>query len=857
MRFSVFVIGALLIATLTVMAQSFPTLATFPASTQPGFVAEIAALDDIDGDGIPDVAVVSGLANTNSAGVYSGATGALITLFPPFDAIFGAGKSILGCGDWDADGLEDVAIQAPEQIAGVNAPSVKVYSSASGLLLATFPTALTFTPMLDVLEDLDGDSIPELLVPSPVVPGIAVISSATGAELLQFPASSIALPVATVVDDHDQDGLDDILVAENIIGSSSPGPGIIYGSVSGAVIRVLNFPQAGAQIIDQIERLGDLDGDQVDETAVVLLGGLADRVMILDGTGAELESLDIQTRNTTSFFQNYVGALGDVNGDGADDFLVVDFAGVTDPNLLEMTVFSGSDLCPLGVFETNVDQSSSARFVDVGDTNGDGLDDLLLSVSAAVPNQPSTARVTIEALGGRGLYGAGSTLAIDWIPGPSGQRLDGRFELHGGTPNGTAVIITSSRAVQVPVGPFDLAVDLTRGEFLAVNVPMDALGELDLPLSLNLPIVSGTPVYLQAFEQAAAGIEGSNGLGLLFSAANEAPVVTSVSPSWLPPGSSLDPGTLIMGDCFAPGVSVALNGTLLDVSSTSDPDVIHVSGQPAPMVPVNSLLTVANPNGETATFVYNPAPIIESLEVPGAPTDELATIGGELVNLRGLHFFPGSVLTIDGTTVTPNVINETFIAFESIPLLAGMAPIVVTSPNGGVATFSAVVVQRSPDILSVEPISAIAGDQVTIRGEFFAAGLSVTLGGQSLSATVINTPGLPPGVQVTVPSGVGCDAALIVTNPDGASDASTFNPSPVVNSYTSTVPAGVPFVVTLFGPIETLENTSITINGVPTTILVATPTGITVGIPPNPPGTVDIVITNIAGCSLTLPLTFL
>jgi len=110
------------------------------------FGISVAGTEDVDGDGVPDLIVgapalkVKGLASAGAVFLYSGATGNLILRIDGTMDNGALGSSVAGLGDFDGDGIPDLAAGAPHSSPdGIpGAGSAFVFSGATGSQLFRF-----------------------------------------------------------------------------------------------------------------------------------------------------------------------------------------------------------------------------------------------------------------------------------------------------------------------------------------------------------------------------------------------------------------------------------------------------------------------------------------------------------------------------------------------------------------------------------------------------------------------------------------------------------------------------------------------------------------------------------------------
>jgi hypothetical protein len=138
------------------------------------FGAALAGVGDVDGDGYGDLLVgaprydVPGKSDAGRASLHSGRTGAVIRTFDGFAWADRFGTSVAGVGDMDGDGVPDVAVGSPFAAGGLG--RAQVYSAATGALLFDFVGSQAGDQLGASLAgggDVDGDGIPEVLVGAP------------------------------------------------------------------------------------------------------------------------------------------------------------------------------------------------------------------------------------------------------------------------------------------------------------------------------------------------------------------------------------------------------------------------------------------------------------------------------------------------------------------------------------------------------------------------------------------------------------------------------------------------------------------------------------------------------------------
>jgi hypothetical protein len=314
---------------------------------EPGddFGRAIAAAGDVNGDGVMDVIVGAPKADAGGdrrgkAHVFSGADFSLLHLFVGSGDKHELGSAVDGAGDVNGDGHADVIVGEPWPGSGSETLGrASVFSGADGSLLHLFVG----------LEG--GDAFGE------AVAGVG---------------------------DLNGDGYDDVAVSGSDYGCATSGIGctgrlVVYSGLDGSVLWEKLGQPGFLHLGTALDGCGDVNGDGVQDlvvgdggwkgTAPVSVGA----VLVLSGTGGGLLRIGPGVYDGlpgSMSFARTAGALGDVNGDGIADF----WGGGEDV----VRVFSGADGAPLHVIESWTDTWDGSHAADVGDVDGDGRDEFVV-----------------------------------------------------------------------------------------------------------------------------------------------------------------------------------------------------------------------------------------------------------------------------------------------------------------------------------------------------------------------------------------------------------------------------------------------------------------------------------------------
>ncbi len=198
-----------------VSAPSFTPLYTYPPVCGSEFGASLARVEDFDGDGLPEFLIAwLGFPPGGGLGIYSGATGALLTSFLGSNPYQGVGQSAFGLGDVNGDGVPEVAsLESFLNPSGVGQAQlvVRALGSWTPVYTVTYPDLCCG---VDRLLDADGDGIDEILAFTIGGGHQLVFSGSDGSVLFDlsspstpaYPTGVSGIPLADV----NGDGLGDI-----------------------------------------------------------------------------------------------------------------------------------------------------------------------------------------------------------------------------------------------------------------------------------------------------------------------------------------------------------------------------------------------------------------------------------------------------------------------------------------------------------------------------------------------------------------------------------------------------------------------------------------------------------------------
>jgi hypothetical protein len=270
---------------------------------------------------------------TGSAYVYESRNGRLLHQFDgaPGDWL---GFAIADAGDVNGDQGHDILVGAPANAAG----HVDLYSGRNGKLLHRF------------VGEEAGDFF-----------GWAVSSAG----------------------DVDIDGRPDILIGASVFSQDvRPGSAYVYSGRTYELIRKLVGDTNGDEFGSGTGWMPDVNNDRVPDQIVGARDagdGARGKVYVYSGkTGTRLYGIDA-TPQGGQFGSFFVAGLGDVNRDGTPDFYAADYADATNgPNAGRAAVYSGRDGSELRAWLGDGPEAGMGPGRGAGDVNGDSIPDAIV-----------------------------------------------------------------------------------------------------------------------------------------------------------------------------------------------------------------------------------------------------------------------------------------------------------------------------------------------------------------------------------------------------------------------------------------------------------------------------------------------
>jgi hypothetical protein len=700
---------------------------SFPGAQE--FDSGITAVGDFNGDGKPDLAVLSSYPNGgvtillgNGDGTFSPAKGSPITTFSnPVQTV--SSPYSIAAGDFNGDGKLDLAVED-----GYGYVTTLLGNGDGSFAVGTSQFSGCYAPVSLVVADFNRDGKLDLALPCTqttyqtfVSNGVIILLGNGNGNFTEANGGPVVLndgtPTWAAVGDFNGDGIPDLAVADD--NSAENSVTILTGNGDGTFAPALGSPVAGGLNPFSLA-VGDFDGSGHQDLAVA--DSYNYQVTILLGHG---DATFLQTETVLVGNVPYAISVGDFNRDGIPDLAVANNYDGTITILLGAGngAFSTSNTIAAsngpqdlqGIWDLNGPWS-----VAVGDFSGNSIPDLAW-VSLAGTGTPGTVNILQTNLSGN------LTATISGIAPTGGGTHnvaasyggDSHFaaSLSGTTPL-TSVWITGMSPSSGPPGTVVTISGTNFGSYssgdslVAFNgVAMLVSSWTPTAIVATVPATSVTsgPIVVTAYNPANFTWIASN--GALFTVLS-VPGITSLS---VTSGVVSTPVT-ITGTNFGttPG-TVTFSGTPATISNWTNTSI--QTSVPTGATTGNVVVTEGGVASNGSQFTVLSAPGITSLSVTsGAVTTPVTITGTNFGTTTG-------TVTFNGTPAT--IINWTNTSIQtSVPTGATTGNVAVTA--GGVASngvaFTVLTVTLTS---SANPSSN--GSSVTFTATLFTSGLTASV----------------------------------------------------------------------------------------------------------------------------------
>ena len=342
------------------------------------------AIGDFNGDGIPDIAVVNDTYPSTISILLGKGNGTFQASVNR--SVTGNAIRSLAAADFNGDGKLDLAVTS--QVVGLPTGLYVTLGNGDGTFQVPPDYPVGQNPDFVAIGDVNGDGRPDIVVTSNASNTVSVLlgkANGTFAAAVNYPVGSG--PSSVAIADFNGDGKPDLAVSN--LGDLTVS--ILLGNGDGTFrAQKKTSVTLGAESL----AAGDFNKDGKQDLAVVSILGVT--ILIGNGDGTFQPPPLLGSVGSRSGTGNIVAA--DLNGDGKLDLAVAN----TDGSTVSIYLGNGD-----GTFKTNVDYAAdslmSVQNLAVGDVNGDGKPDIVVADLGCDPcGQPTPAQGYIAVLLGNG-----------------------------------------------------------------------------------------------------------------------------------------------------------------------------------------------------------------------------------------------------------------------------------------------------------------------------------------------------------------------------------------------------------------------------------------------------------------------
>lgn len=363
-----------------------------------------------------------------------------------------------------------------------------------------------------------------------------------------------------------------------------------------------------------------------------------------------------------------------------------------------------------------------------------------------------------------------------------------------------------------------------------------------------------------------------------------APTLTSLSPAFLPAGNS-SVALTANGANFVSGATVLWNTTALPTTWISTSQLTAIVPANLTAGQLSATVTVSNPGGAASNAltvsIAAPQPTLGAL----SPASTSAGGASFTITLTGQNFAINCVARWNGTPLYTTFVSSSQ-ATATVPadLIAGpaTASITLVNPSGLESNAAAFTVTTpTPSVDSLSPATAPAGSAgitLMVTGSNFLPGSKIIWNATQIATTFVSSTQLKGDVPATLLAAQGLANITINSSGVGSPNAAVFTvgvpvpavPSAGIVNAASSKPAIAPgSLISIYGtnlapsdaaapslPLpETLNGTSVSINGIPAPLVFVSSGQINAQVPFEvQPGVASLIVT--AGALKSAPTSF-
>jgi hypothetical protein len=355
---------------------TFATKVDYPTGTWPNSVTT----GDFNGNGILDLAVVNNDSSNVSVLLGNGSGGRGDGTFAPkVDYPTGTRPWTVTAGDFNTDSILDLAVT---NYSSANVSVLLGNGSGDGTFLPKEDYLTGTGPIPVVTGDFNADGISDLAVANDASATVSILmgngsgSRGNGTFAAKMDYAGVNEPWAATVGDFNADGILDLAVANSgtnntvgiLLGKGSSGRG------DGTFAPNVNYP-TGAWPTSVAA--GDFNADSVLDLVVANSSSANLSVFLGNGSSGRGNGTFAPNVNYPAGVGPRSVVIGDFNTDSISDLAVTD----SDSNVVNVLLGNGSSGRGNGTFASKVNYSTgtSPRFVMTADFNADGILDLAVA----------------------------------------------------------------------------------------------------------------------------------------------------------------------------------------------------------------------------------------------------------------------------------------------------------------------------------------------------------------------------------------------------------------------------------------------------------------------------------------------